>query len=385
MKLRAGKVGLSVLGALIFGLVGGVAGGFATRSLEKTQLPGSGAGSREVRPYTEVVERGEPAAQGEAVVQVVRKVAPAVVNIDTEQRRPGEMFGFGGNQVRSGKGSGFIINGKEGLIVTNNHVVRGADTIRVTLQNKETYTATVVGTDPIGDIGLIRVKMDGLAPLPEVKLADSDKLQIGQITVAIGNPLGFENTVTEGVLSQVGRELDGEVDGMPLENLIQTDAAINPGNSGGPLLDAYGDVIGMNTAVASGAQGIGFAVASNAIKRAVESILENGRVIRPYIGVQMGWASAADAREHVGATGDKDGIVIAGVQPGGPADKAGMRGGDFLTGVNGTPLESMDDLRKAIREKKVGDKITVEGQRDGKPTTWEITLGELPPIERRTR
>lgn len=381
MKSRSGKAAGAVLGTLVAALLGGVVGSVATRTMDRG---GSTLfGGREVRAYTEVVERGEPAAQGEAVVQVARKVGPAVVSIanlalqrDFFSERPP-------TEVPRGQGTGFIINGKEGLIVTNNHVVAGADRIQVTLQNKKSYSATVVGLDPVGDVGLIRLDATDRPELPEVKLADSDKLQIGQITVAIGNPLGFANTVTQGVLSQVGRELNGEMGGLPLENLIQTDAAINPGNSGGPLLDAYGDVIGMNTAVASGAQGIGFAVASNAIKKSVESILEHGRVIRPYIGVAMLWASPEIARRRVAATGDQPGIIIGDVQEGAPAARADIRPGDFLTGVNGTPFTGVDDLRKAVRDRNVGDKLTATGQRGGKPMTWEITLGELPTSERR--
>jgi serine protease Do len=376
MRRRSGKV----LGILLAAILGGVAGGLAVRALDRAGGPGGpGSPAAGVRPYTQVVEIGQPAAAGEAVVQVVQKVGPAVVNIDALSRGA-EAFGYPFQQeVRQGQGSGFIINGKEGLVVTNNHVVERAEQIRVTLSDKRSLPATVVGTDPIGDIALLRVRDGG--NLPEVPFGDSDQLQIGQLVVAIGNPLGFDSSVTQGVLSQIGRRLDGNIQGMPLEDLIQTDAAINPGNSGGPLLDAYGRVIGMNTAIISRAQGIGFAVASNTVKRAVEDILQHGRVIRPWVGVTMGEVSPEIAQQAGLPERAAQAVVIVSVRRGEPAERAGLRRRDVVTEANGAPVTGVDELRGVIRGLRPGDRLTLKGFRGDEAQTWEITVGRMPSPE----
>lgn len=379
MKQRAGRAaftGVAVLcAAVLGGLVGGVGGGYATRFLFPQGERGPAVTA--VRPFTEVVERGTPAAAGETVVQVVKNAGPAVVNIDTLARARDPLADFLGlgPQVRQGQGSGFIINGREGYVVTNNHVVAGAERIRVTLANGRVFPATVVGLDPIGDIGLIRLQ--NASDLPELKFGDSDQLAIGQIVVAIGNPLGFENSVTAGVLSQVGRELEGQRGNIPLSDLLQTDAAINPGNSGGPLLNSGGDVIGMNTAIVNGAQGIGFAVASNTIKRTVQSLLEKGRVVRPWVGLYMAWMNAAAAKE-LGIPGDREGIGVGGTAPGGPAERAGLQRGDLILEANGTPLKSIGEFRKLVRAMEPGQELTLKGYRGANEMTWKVTVGELP-------
>jgi serine protease Do len=371
---RSGKVAPYLLVAVLGGVVGGVSAKLLDRGGRLLSVSGP------VRPYTEVVESGKPAALGEQVVQVVKKVGPAVVSIDTESQGPGESgFPFMPGERREGKGSGFIINGQEGLAVTNNHVVERAARIRVTLPDKRSFSAKVVGTDAIGDIALIRI--EGGGNLPEIQFGDSDKLEIGQIVVAIGNPLGLESTVTQGVLSAIGRRLDeGHVQGIPLEDLLQTDAAINPGNSGGPLLDAYGRVIGMNTAIIATAQGIGFAVAANSIKRAVASILEHGRVIRSWIGISMVNMSP-EVAEQLGVPPRDHGVVVAGVRRGEPADRAGLRRGDVITEANGQKVDDGEDVRRVIRDLKPGTRITLKGFRGDKPQTWQITVGEMPSPE----
>jgi S1-C subfamily serine protease len=233
-----------------------------------------------------------------------------------------------------------------------------------------------VGTDPIGDVALVRVSGGG--HLPEVKFGDSDKLQIGQLTVAIGSPLGFENTVTMGVLSQIGRQIEGHVQGIPLDDLIQTDAAINPGNSGGPLLDAYGRVIGMNTAIMSKAQGIGFAVAANSIKRSISDILKYGHVVRPWVGVTMAELTS-DTRRSLGITRrERDGVAIASVRPGEPADRAGLRTGDVITQAQGQKVATGEELRKVIRKLRPGDSLTLQGFRGNSPKSWSVKIGEMP-------
>jgi len=196
---------------------------------------------------------------------------------------------------RQGKGSGFIIDGQQGLVVTNNHVVQGADKIQVTLPDKRSFTGIVVGTDPYGDVALVRIRADHL---PQLEWGDSDKVLPGATAIAIGNPFGFANTVTVGVVSALGRELPSPA-GFPLDNLIQTDAAINPGNSGGPLCDIRGRVIGMNTAIIPYGQGIGFAVAVSSIKRSVEDIQAHGHAVRPWLRVQMTDISQEIARSSM--------------------------------------------------------------------------------------
>jgi serine protease Do len=382
MERRPGRAAGSFLGVLVAAVLGGLVGSYATRMMDTGGRPLASPGFS--RSYTEVVEKGQPAARGEAVVQVVQSVAPAVVNIDTISRgREGggglPIISPGQEEVQEGQGSGFLINGSEGYVVTNNHVVENAQRIQVKLADKRTFPATVVGTDPVGDIALIRLTNAG--KLPEVKFGDSDKLQIGQIVVAIGNPLGLENSVTQGVLSQIGRQLDGHIQGIPMDDLIQTDAAINPGNSGGPLLDAYGRVIGMNTAIIQRAQGIGFAVAANTIKRSVDDILKYGKVIRPWIGIGMDELTPQLAAPLGLPRQDLEGVVIASVRAGEPADRAGLQRADVVTEANGQRLAGVDDLRRMIRSLKPGEKLNLKGYRGKTAQAWQITVGKMPPLE----
>ncbi|MFN3652372.1 MAG: S1C family serine protease [Armatimonadota bacterium] len=378
-----GYVVIGILGAVVGGAIGGVAAYQGAAA-----LPIPGVRRAPLQPYREVVDRGQPVALGETVVQVVKKVGPAVISIDTLSRVGNRGFpGFGGDALREGQGSGFIINGRERLAVSNNHVVENAQRIRVTLGDKRTFGATVVGTDPIGDIALLR--LDGNGTLPEIQFGDSDQLEIGQVTVAIGNPLGLANTVTQGVLSAIGRRLpEGRMQGIPLEDLIQTDAAINPGNSGGPLLDAYGRVIGMNTAILSQAQGIGFAVAANRIKRSVEDLLQHGRVIRPWLGISM-VATAELPREQAVQMGitraDTNGIVIMEVLQGAPAAAAGLELGDLITHVQDQRIETPEDVRSAITALRPGDRVTLKGFRGDAAKTWTVTLGEMPAMDQLRR
>ena len=377
---RSGKAAAYVL----IGLLGGMAGGLIVRNLDR--IPGSRVpfASGPVRPYTEVVESGAPAAMGEVVARVARDMGPAVVNIDTEGRsRGGGISPFGDDGVSEGQGSGFIINGREGLIVTNNHVVENADRIRVTLTDKRSLPADVVGTDPIGDVALLRVSGGGR--LPEVKFGDSDRLQIGQLAVAIGSPLGFENTVTMGVLSQIGRQIEGHVQGIPLDDLIQTDAAINPGNSGGPLLDAYGRVVGMNTAIMSKAQGIGFAVAANSIKRSISDILKYGHVVRPWVGVTMAELTTETKRSLGITRRERDGVAIASVRPNEPAAQGGLRAGDVITMANGQAVATGEELRRIIRKLRPGANLRLMGFRGNRAQSWQVKIGEMPGADQLQR
>src|SRR5262249_25593743 len=231
-----------------------------------------------------------------AVTEAVKRVGPAVVNIDTTSLPPSSetglpdgfrrFFCFEPEETpvpRQGQGLGMSIDSERGLVLTNNHVVEGANQIRVNLPDKRSFAGSVVGTDPWGDVAVVRIEARNL---PHVELGDSDRLDPGATAIAIGNPFGFANTVTVGVVSALQRELPAPT-GFTLENLIQTDAAINPGNSGGPLCDIHGRVIGMNTAIIPYGQGLGFAVAVHPIKRTVEDIVAHRHVTHPWLGVAL--------------------------------------------------------------------------------------------------
>jgi serine protease Do len=365
--------------------MGGIIGGLVATWAAARQLDGAPAGT--ARAYTEVVSNSAPPGTGGGdVVQAVRKVGPAVVNINTQSAPPPSsntglpdalrrLFPDPGQREpmpAEGRGSGVIINGEEGYILTNNHVVSGAGEITVLLPDKRSFQATVVGTDPYADVALLKVKGDNL---PEAVLGDSDKLDIGSTAIAIGNPFRFENSVTVGVISAVNRELRAPGN-FPLENLIQTDAAINPGNSGGPLCDISGRVIGMNTAIIPYGQGIGFAVAVNAIKRSIDDILKHGRAIRPWMGIAYGEMTQEAAREL--GVPSATGVVVGGVVPRSPADRAGIREGDVLTEINGAKILKDDDLRSAIRGAGVGSTIRITGYRGNRALDFEVKLGEMP-------
>ena len=247
---------------------------------------------------------------------------------------PACVSSFGGgfkapSAPQSGIGSGFILS-KEGQIITNSHVVSGADRVQVTLKDGRTFDGKVMGTDPVTDVAVIKINAENL---PTIPLGDSDGLQTGEWAIAIGNPLGLDNTVTEGIISATGRS-SGQV-GVPDKRVdfIQTDAAINPGNSGGPLLNARGEVIGVNTAIIQGAQGLGFAIPINTVKNIADQIIAKGSVDHPYLGIQMVTLSDS-VRGELDKAGEGDriqvdtGVLVIDVQPNSPADDAGLRPGD---------------------------------------------------------
>jgi len=383
-RRRTGS-GLAVLmGALALGFVGGLAADLVGLR-DHVVNADSPTVSRQSSPATEhsSASAETTASRSEGIVELVERVGPAVVSIDTLSRAPREFnfpFSPGGDMARRGLGSGFIFDSAKRLVVTNNHVIEGAQRIRVTLPDQHTYSGEVVGTDPIGDVALVRLEAGD--PLPQVELADSDTLHVGQTTIAIGSPLGLRNTVTEGVLSALGRQLpEGHVRGIPLDDLLQTDAAINPGNSGGPLLDAYGKVIGMNTAILSSGQGLGFAVAANTIRKSVSDLQAHGHVIRPWIGVSLVELSP-DAAQALGAhTSETKGVLIAGVQPEGPAQAAGLRRGDVVTEANGSSVAGPEDVRRAVKKLEPGATLTLAGRRNGEAQTWKIRITEMPNLE----
>ena len=278
--------------------------------------------------------------------------------------------------VQVGLGSGVIVKG-EGVVLTNNHVVEGSEEIRVTLSDRVEVPATVVGSDPRTDIAVLRLPEGNY---PAVVLGDSDKIEVGEWAVAIGNPFGLGQSVTVGVVSAKGRADVGVAD---LEDFIQTDAAINPGNSGGPLIDLEGRVIGINTAIFSrsgGYQGIGFAIPSNMASTIMESLLKTGRVVRSDLGLRVQEVSEniLEAMD-VGIT---RGVIVIEVIAGGGASGSGIRRGDIITRIKGKTVQDVDSFYRISSLLPVGSEIPVVVIRDGMPTTVMVHVGELPPRPR---
>ncbi len=326
-----------------------------------------------------------------AIADVAEASRPAVVNISTtstvtvEQNPFGDMFNdpffrrFFGDQFDHGQkrkykssslGSGVIVS-TDGYILTNNHVVKDADDIKVTLFDKREFKGKVVGTDPRTDLAVVKIDAKDL---PTLKLGQSGKLKTGDVVLAIGSPFGLNQTITMGIVSAVGRSHIGLAD---LEDFIQTDAPINPGNSGGALVNANGELVGINTAIFStsgGYMGIGFAIPSDMAKSVMDSIIKIGKVVRGWLGV-----SIQDLTKDLAASlGIKDttGALISGVEKGSPADKAGLKRGDLITGVNDKKVEDSTQLRNIISAASPGTKVDLNIVRDGKSQTVSVTLGE---------
>ncbi|MBT9315189.1 HhoA/HhoB/HtrA family serine endopeptidase [Leptothoe spongobia] len=325
-----------------------------------------------------------PVANPNFITDVVTDVGPAVVRIDasrTVSQRIPDVFNdptfrqfFGGRVPQGGQerterglGSGFIIS-DDGQIITNAHVVDGADTVTVTLKDGRILDGQVLGSDPVTDIAVIKVDERNL---PTVELGDSDQLQPGEWSIAIGNPLGLDNTVTVGIVSAVGRS-SNQV-GVPDKRVefIQTDTAINPGNSGGPLLNQQGEVIGVNTAIINGAQGLGFAIPINMVERIATELAQNGEVQHPFLGIQMITLSPnvkeeINSNPNSGLTVDEDsGILIARVLSDSPAAEGGLRAGDVITAIDGTAVADAAEVQRIVGNGKVGEKLTVEVNRNG--------------------
>ncbi|MGC9002586.1 MAG: S1C family serine protease [Dictyoglomus sp.] len=369
-----------ILGALIGGFIGSVGGYYL---LNKNSPASSETKINNVVPTQELYIPSSLGAFEKDIVAVVKKSMPAVVNISTITLVEDFFFGI---YPSSGVGSGFIIDPK-GYILTNYHVVEGARKIDVTLSEGKKYSGRVVGYDKRSDLAVIKIDAENLPALP---LGDSDKLEPGQFAIAIGNPYGLNRTVTLGIVSALNRTIV-EPNGVRLENLIQTDAAINPGNSGGPLINIKGEVIGINTAIKSDAQGIGFAIPINKAKQIADKLIKEGKITYPWLGIR-GYAITSDMLDYIKFPVDK-GVVIAEVVPGSPADKAGLKGGDriiyvdstqiivggdIITKIDGKPVESMEELRSEIQKRKVGDTVVITYIRSGKEYTVKIQLEAMP-------
>src|SRR6266478_6136155 len=313
-------------------------------------------------------------AYSRTVVSAVTRVAPAVVNIDVTQRVNGRR---GAGEI-SGNGSGFIIT-PDGFILTNSHVVHAANSVTVTLQDGREYPAQLVGDDPDTDLAVIRID----APqLTHVRLADSESLRVGQVVIAIGNPLGFQASVTAGVISALGRSMHAQ-SGRLIDNIIQTDAALNPGNSGGPLVNSAGEVIGVNTAMIRPAQGICFAIGSNTARFVAGWLIKEGRIRRGYIGV-AGQTSPLHRRvARFYHLANESGAMVVSIEKGSPAEQSRIRPDDVIVAFNDEPIASVHDLHKKLVGDRIGTPSKLTVLRGTEQLTIYVTPAEMPALRAR--
>ena len=362
----AAFLGVLVGAALVWALVSRNPAPFiAPRGASVTSLPAGDA-----RPAVS-------AASQDAITAAVEKVGPAVVNISvlfqpSRQDLIARAFGIPMEPFpRAGQGSGVIIDGKNGYIITNAHVVKGAQRVMVTMANGKRLEARVVGIDPLTEVAVVKVPGDDYT---QAVLGSAQNLPIGSWVIAIGNPFGFENSVTVGVLSAKGRQI-GAPGGASLQDLLQTDASINPGNSGGALVDLNGNLIGMPTAVIPYAQGIGFAVSIDVAKQVADKLTKTGKM--PWMGIQHATLPPDEAKRLGLPAGP--GTTVVGVVPSGPAATAGLEPGDLITRLGDQPIQSERDLTQAIRAHNAGDRVEVTFTRNGKEMRVAVTLGAVPP------
>ncbi len=374
-------------GILALGITAGVLASLGGLSLADRALAGPASAPADPTAIATALE--------DAFSQVAEKTLPAVVTITSERVVAGSGLNWQGPQLRNffddffgpfrreapqqeyrqrGLGSGFIVS-PDGTILTSNHVVQDAENIRVRLPDDREFEAEVVGTDPKTDVAVLRVKADG--SLPALTLGNSDDVRVGQWVLALGNPfaVGLRGTVTSGIISAKGRSRIGLAD---YEDFIQTDAAINPGNSGGPLVNLRGEVVGINTAIASrsgGYQGVGFAIPINMVRRVQESILTEGRVVRGWLGVYIGELTES-LRQAFGAD-VKGGALVQDVMKDSPAERAGVKEGDIIVEIDGRPVQDGNELRMRIADTHPGTRVALTVLRDNERRTIEVTLEEL--------
>jgi S1-C subfamily serine protease len=295
-------------------------------------------------------------AYSKTIIGVYNKVGHAVVQIgvskDAAARGP-----YGSGARLEGAGSGFIF-APDGYIITNAHVVTGARKITVTLADAHDQDGTLVGTDAETDVAVVRISSPDSKPLPAAQLGDSDKLQVGQLVIAIGSPIGLQSTVTAGIVSALHRTLPG-FGGQLIEDIIQTDAAVNPGNSGGPLMNSLGEVIGINVAIVQAAQGLSFAIPINTVKWVASRLMRDGEVRRPVLGIVVQSRMLPQSLRRVLNT-DKDvAVEVIQVAPGGPADRAGIQPGDIIYRLDDRPVGFVEDLRRGIERMSDGTRVRV--------------------------
>ena len=338
------------------------------------------AGARTEAAPRPVAPRPALSAEEQNNIAVFKAASPAVVNI-TALSTERDLFSLNVQQVPRGSGTGFVWD-ERGHIVTNFHVIQGASAARVTLADQTSFRAELVGAFPDRDLAVLRIEAPK-AKLPPLPIGSSRELQVGQRVFAIGNPFGLDQTLTMGIVSALGREIES-VTRRTIRGVIQTDAAINPGNSGGPLLDSAGRLIGVNTMIYSpsgGSSGIGFAIPVDEVNRIVPRLIRDGRMVRPALGVNGGPASLSRSLNLPA------GVTLVGVTAGGPAQRAGLepfrRGrdgrvvaGDVITAVNDEPVADFDDLLNALERQRPGDKVTLTIWRSGQTRKQAVTLAE---------
>lgn len=331
------------------------------------------------------------------IAQAVEKVGPSVVRIDssrTVQARTPRVFNdpffqefFGAprqnqpqTRVERGTGSGFIIS-SDGVILTNAHVIDGADRVTVTLKDGRNYDGRVLGQDTVTDVAVVKIEA---ANLPTSRIGDSDQLRPGEWAIAIGNPLGLDNTVTAGIISATGRS-SGDV-GVPDKRVgfIQTDAAINPGNSGGPLLNQQGEVIGMNTAIIGGAQGLGFAIPIKTAQRIANQLIATGKVEHPFLGIRMA-SLTPEVRDQINSAPnspvrvqDDKGVLIFQVIPNSPAARSGLQAGDVIQSINGQSVTKANEVQQVVENSSVGSTLQLNVRRQGQSMTIAVQPAPLP-------
>lgn len=326
-----------------------------------------------------------------SIADIAEKVGPAVVNIDTVRMIKTQFpsfedpifkrfFGrefeeFKKTIPQKGTGSGFIIN-QEGYVLTNEHVVRKADKIKVTLSDGREFTGEVIGSDMSSDMAIVKIQADHL---PTVSLGNSDDLRVGEIVIAIGNPYGLQQTVTMGVVSAKGRSIPIGGGEHIYRNFIQTDTAINPGNSGGPLLNIKGEVVGINTAIIPYAQGIGFAIPINMAKRNIDDLISLGKVRRSWLGVYIQEVTPEIAKQF--DLPEAKGVLVGDVVGDSPAEEVGIKRGDIIIKVNDEEVNSPEELQDKIRDIDIGKKANIEIMRDGKTINFIVKIGEMPTVE----
>jgi S1-C subfamily serine protease len=360
---------LLLVGVLIGGISGGaVATYLAQRPGQPSAQPSPGAGL----PVATPPPSASGAGSADEIVAVVQDVLPSVVTV----------INYAGNGQPQSSGSGFVVDATRGYIVTNNHVVedpRGSGgagaSFDVVFSNDKKTSAKLVGRDPFTDLAVLQVEAEGLKA---ATLADSDRVPVGALTVAIGSPLGeFQNTVTHGIVSAKGRRV-AETSQIILEDLIQTDAPINPGNSGGPLLwAATRQVIGVNTLGVTQATGINFAISSNTVKQIADEIIANGKVVRGYIGIQYTTLTPRQAAQ-LGLPTGTIGIVVTQVVPASPGAQAGIQTNDIITKVNDQVIDADHPLSSLLVKNRPGDKVRLTLIRGGREMTADVTLGQPP-------
>lgn len=392
---------LIILTSLAVFALGGCSGG--ANILNNRQLDDSAQAKDEPdnRPPVPFLGGGSSSSSKDPnfVVNVVQKVGPAVVRIDTSRTVSSLPDGFDDPFLRrffgdapssrprkqQGSGSGFIID-TNGRILTNAHVVDGADTVTVVLKDGRRLNGKVLGEDPLTDVAVIKIDANNL---PIVPIGNSENLQPGEAVVAIGNPLGLDYTVTSGIISATGRSSSDIGASDKRVDYIQTDAAINPGNSGGPLLNANGQVIGMNTAIIRGAQGLGFAIPMNTVQRISQELIDKGRVDHPFLGIQM-ITLTPEMKERLNSelgnptVSAEKGVLLVRIVPRSPAARAGLRAGDVIQSINNQPVNKNDEVQKIVEKSKVGVPLQIKVERSGRTVELAVTPAPL-PVQRTQR